>query len=295
MKILFGLIILLLAANCSLKGECAGEMQVGIYNGDRRVAAVEDMAAALRAQGMAVEYVDKKIIEEGSIYKYDVLIFSGGWNATGWATYPLRLRLADYVDKGHGVLLTGFRCGPIRNMARPVFPEVGVAYNKVNTNGAMITDKGHAITMEVPERFYHSFWDHQVLRPGSSGRVLMKDTGGEALLVAGKEGSGRVVLCGFDFYKPEGANHRLLMNCIGWLGQAGLREHDKNIRESVELRVLRREKIWDYTYADRGFDAKHGILANIKYDYETPLDILVFKLRDYERYAKTESEKRLIV
>ncbi|MDD5679123.1 MAG: hypothetical protein PHW60_14210, partial [Kiritimatiellae bacterium] len=152
---------------------------VGIYNGDGRVAAVDDMTAALKSAGIETGAFNKKALKEGLIYQYDVLIFSGGWGAYGWADYDARLRLADYVQRGHGVLLTSFRTGWFRNSNRPVFPEIAEAYNKGNNNGVVMADRKHPITMDLPEKFLHAPWDHLLMLAGPAGSVLMQDNAGQ--------------------------------------------------------------------------------------------------------------------
>ncbi|MDD5679512.1 MAG: hypothetical protein PHW60_16200, partial [Kiritimatiellae bacterium] len=152
---------------------------VGIYNGDSRAAFTNDMAAALKGTGMTTGVFDKKAVTNGMIEQYDVLIFSGGWNAYAWAGYDARLRLADYVQRGHGVLLTGFRTGSVRSANRPVFPEIAQSYNKGNNNGVVVADRKHPITMDLPEKFLHAPWDHLLMLAGPAGSVLMQDNAGQ--------------------------------------------------------------------------------------------------------------------
>ncbi|MDD5679596.1 MAG: HEAT repeat domain-containing protein, partial [Kiritimatiellae bacterium] len=154
-------------------------------------------------------------------------------------------------------------------------------------------DRKHPITMDLPEKFLHAPWDHLLMLAGPAGSVLMQDNAGQPLLVVGTLGAGRAALCGFDFPKDEGATAKLFVNIVKWLGEAGPKKaaDGGQIDKAVELKVLRREKVWDYTHLDRGFDRNPGIIPGLKIEYEAPLDVLGFKLDDFTKYASSAAEK----
>ena len=58
----------------------------------------------------------------------DVLVFTGGWHDSKFNTVETRRELVKFAASGKGVLLVGFRCGPVRNGTPPIFPSIGTTY-----------------------------------------------------------------------------------------------------------------------------------------------------------------------
>lgn len=63
---------------------------------------------------------------------------------------------------------------------------------------------GHPATGEAPSevRFHSDFYIGMSLEPGDRGSVLVRNSSGRPVVVAGEAGKGRVVFGGF-FYQPH--------------------------------------------------------------------------------------------
>ncbi|MFA7516969.1 MAG: HEAT repeat domain-containing protein [Candidatus Ratteibacteria bacterium] len=271
-------------------------IRVGIFSENRQDVAVTEISHTLKEKGMEVRTLTKKDINEGKIYDCDALFFGGGWNQYNWLDLSGRIHLVEYVEsRGGGVIFSIFRCGwAARSGIRPLFPEVAQAYNKSNGPGIIVTDQTHPIMKGFPERFMTPYYDHAVMRMGSQGKVLAVDTNGDVAIACGESGRGRVVFLGpwigvnadgKPAYPLPPHDERLLLNSLAWargnLKKTG--ENTGNISDQVKLKVLRREKILDWTHDDRGISWYPGLLAEAFYTAEERLDNLSFrtaKLRD---------------
>jgi len=269
----------------------AGGLKVGLFKG-RRADAIEEIAKTLAEEGMQPHFFSPKDLAEGRIYAYDVLFFGGGWKVSNWTSLAGRMHLVEYVQgRGCGVVFSAFRCGcSARTSIRTIFPEIGEGENKVNASGMIIRDKAHPVTEGLPGRFAHPYWDHTVMKVGPDGQVLATDGDGNVTILCGAVGKGRVVyigpFLGLDWrgkgiHPMDPNDRRLLLNSIQWVGAAGGKAAGGSPKTSdgVRLKVLRRERIWDWTHDEKGFDRKSGILPQSYYPIELELGDLLIRTR----------------
>lgn len=169
--------------------------------------------------------------------------------------------LVEFVEKrGGGVIFSSFRCGVLRSLIRPIFPEVAYAWRKVNGAGLRVVRR-HPITEGLPEKFLTTYCDHGVLRLGARGVAPAIDMSGEVASACSEVGRGRVVFIGsWIGISPEGKpvyplpsmDRRLLLNSIRWIAPRHKVSGDSTISDEVMLRVLRRERIIDSTHDGEG-------------------------------------------
>ena len=144
--------------------------------------------------------------------------------------------LRKYVEAGGGVLLLHDAVGHRGHGA--VFPTLGKGKVNVYADRFKVTAE-HPVTagIERGKVFRHTYFDHVVIVPGAKGRTLATDTKDRPVVVAGEVGKGRVVLDGMisgwglkkpgdrasgDIEKaPAGAERKLLINAVRWLGEGG--------------------------------------------------------------------------
>ncbi|PIV64421.1 MAG: hypothetical protein COS11_02265 [bacterium (Candidatus Ratteibacteria) CG01_land_8_20_14_3_00_40_19] len=286
----------------------AGEkIKAGIFSQDKGNVAVKEIARALEDKGIKVDTFKSKDVSEGKIYNYDVLFFGGGWSCYNWLDLQGRMHLVEFVQKrGGGVIFSMFRCGSAaRSLIRPIFPEVAYAYNKSNGPGIMVVDKKHPVMRGIPEKFMTSFWDHAVMRIGPEGEVLAVDTNNDISIACGEVGKGRVVFIGpwigidkdgNPSYPLPSNDEILLLNSINWVTAnrpspqpsptRGEGYKVEGISEEIKLKVLRREKILDWTHDERGISWYAGIMAIAMYPLEERLDDLLFRTKQLVGFAE---------
>ncbi|MFC1461040.1 HEAT repeat domain-containing protein [Verrucomicrobiota bacterium] len=259
-----------------------GKIRVGFYK-DARSASVDVFREHL-SDKFDFEIIDKKYLKTGKLDVFDVLFFTGGWNAYGWA-WPAetRLNISRYVARGGGVLLSHFRVGIIRNDQRVMFPEIGYGGPRIGERLVKITDARHPVTKGVAREFLNGYGEHIMLHAGEEGMVLGINSGDKPVLIAGEHHHGRVVLYGsyiYDLYSvslaPHGANvilpeeKKLVENALRWL--AGGKKVDK-LDESYDLSFWRREKLMDEMIEDASLAGREmGMLSMAYWDILEPLD-----------------------
>ncbi|MDD5678726.1 MAG: HEAT repeat domain-containing protein [Kiritimatiellae bacterium] len=275
-----------------------GATKVGVFSQNARDVAVKEITRTLEEKGMEAGTFTGKDVSAGKIYDYDVLFFGGGWSGYDWLNLQGRMHLVEFVQKrGGGVIFSMFRCGvAARSSIRPIFPEIAWAYNKSNGPGIIIADKNHPIAQGLPEKFMTPFNDHAVMRLGPDGEVVARDSNDDVAIACGQVGKGRVVFIGpwigidgdgKEIYPIPSNDEKLLLNSIGWITAKSSREAggDNVISEEVRLKVLRRERTWDWTHDERGFDSKPGILTAQMFEEQASLDDLLYRIRGLMPYA----------
>lgn len=299
--------IVLTAGMLSAANSSYGETKtkVGIFSQNQRDVAVKEITRTLEEKGMETGTFNSKDVSEGKIYEYDVLFFGGGWSCYDWLDMKGRMHLVEFVqNRGGGVVFSMFRCGvAARSSIRPAFPEIAWAYNKSNGPGIVIADTNHPIVKGLPEKFMTPFWDHAVMRLGPEGRIVARDSNDDISIACGQVGKGRVVFIGpwiglgrdgKATYPLLPNDEKLLLNSIEWLTANSARETrvDNEISEEVRLKVLRRERIWDWTHDERGFDSKPGMLAAQMFEEQALLNDLLCRTKGLIPYATGELARR---
>ena len=152
---------------------------------------------------------------------------------------PWRLLLTEYVNRGGGLILTHVGAGGFKGVAgdEPLFPQIAV--NTERRELLTLRKAGgvdHPIVANLPETIRHAYYDHISSEPGPVGKVLYVDEEGNAVVVAGQVGAGRVVIMGnLPGYrgakrdgkvisegatKLEGGELSLLVEAVRWAGGA---------------------------------------------------------------------------
>lgn len=171
--------------------------------------------------------------------------------------------LREYVENGGGVFLAHNSIGPRGVINVPLFPEIGkIIGNSLHKNFKIKTDnlitqgkelKKHCgwdvmnpgldvlfqkAEMKTGTAYEIAYVDHLEIEPGASGNVLAMDIDENGnmykpVLVAGKLGKGRVVLCGMlvgathkkgtewgaEEKVPEKGEFGVLINSVFWLAK----------------------------------------------------------------------------
>ena len=137
--------------------------------------------------------------------------------------------LRGFVAAGGGLLAThdapGYRTHPV------LVAEVCRGADHVKGTTWRATAK-HVVTtgLAVGKAVGHSYYDYIALGPGAKGTVVAEGIGADGTarptVVAGQHGKGRYVGCGLALglgagdaeREPDGAQRRLLLNAVHWLG-----------------------------------------------------------------------------
>lgn len=147
--------------------------------------------------------------------------------------------IREWVEEGNGVL---FLHGAVGHKSHiPLFHEIGKGGDVLDC-GKLTPVKEHPLTAGLkPGKFFRpgSGYQYVSLKEGSTGQKLVKSEEGEAALVAGEAGKGRVVLNGIgagaagyhfdehdpvspeeltEFREPASEELKLLLNSVRWLG-----------------------------------------------------------------------------
>ncbi|MDD5679422.1 MAG: HEAT repeat domain-containing protein [Kiritimatiellae bacterium] len=282
-------------------------MKVGLFKDNRSVALAE-LAKTLNAAGMETETFTAADAAKGNIYGYDVLFFGGGWNVYDWLDLDGRMHVVEFVqNRGGGVIFSMFRCGWAgRSGIRPIFPEIAWGYNKSNVEGSIMVATNHPIAKGLPKEFMTPGTDHAVMRLGPEGEIIARDSNDDILIACGDVGKGRVVFLGpwigLDQEGKEASplpanDKQLLLNSIGWTTANACKSAGggTNISAEVRLKVLRREKVLDWTHDEKGISWYVGILAEAMYPIEEKLDSLMIRAERLSPFIdETESAQRLL-
>ena len=122
-------------------GADAASVKVGFHK-DRRSAPIEVFRKHL---GDAFELEAIPNFTPKGLEKYELLMFTGGWNAYGWSS-RIRRQVNEFAARGGGVLLTSYRAGGVRENCRALFPEVGYGGVRVADRLVVISDQAHPVT-----------------------------------------------------------------------------------------------------------------------------------------------------
>ncbi len=135
--------------------------------------------------------------------------------------------LREWVAQGGVLLLTHDAVG-FRRHAR-AFPEIGQGIALSKTRDVEVVENTFGLS---PGIWQHEYPDHVVIEPGKNGNVLARSKDGEAVLVGGNFGKGKVFLYGALLgYAPGGTlgagETQLLLELVGANAQAQTRGGEK--------------------------------------------------------------------
>lgn len=145
---------------------------------------------------------------------------------------PDQLRaIRVFVGVGGGVMLNHAAAG--RYSPKTPFPAVATEVSGRREDTIVLPAGDHPISQGLPAEFEHAYYDHLLLNPGETGSVVVRDRSDAAVVVAGQQGPGRVVLSGMVpgyFYDaatfaqgeraPEGGELQIVLNALQWAGEA---------------------------------------------------------------------------
>ena len=255
--------------------------------------------AAVRA-GLDFEVRKGKRIDwesESAFAGADVFILTGGFNDYAFPTDAARREIVKFAASGKGVLLCGFRCGPVRTSRKPVFPAIGTTYG------------GHPLTPwiegagESPlaaafggKMLNFSYFDCLGLRLGPKGEPFAKCSG-ETVGAFGPCGRGRVALFG-AFVGDNGelrdgeATETVLATVLKWLaGPTQPSDAEKSAAVAAELAALDRyDEILRLTLDDTGPGRIQGVIPEARDVALIPVESRQFRL---EHYARTLGDAAL--
>lgn len=222
----------------SLSADEAKKINVGLY----KSIGAEGMKAALSSDNsFNVELIEK--LDKDTIFKYDVVILGvikGGLPNQDWQD-----ALEVYARSGGGVMMNHDSTG-FRGWRKPLFPMICQGIDKDKTREALVTDNNDPVTKGLPEKFEHAYTDHIVLKSGPDGKILMKDSSGNPLVISGTINNGRIMgngmITGLTFQRPEGnlekapegAERTFFLNAVKWLTEkplTQLADDEKNKRK----------------------------------------------------------------
>jgi len=257
---------------------------VGLWK-DERSSINEGMLKTLAEAGWQTTILQgKDLSDTAKLTGLDVIFLPGGWNAYSFADFNARRALVKYVAGGKGILAGAFRSGYVRTANRPLFPQVGATYNRVN--GAYISAFGEsALAKSIDKPFCPGSWDHLVVKVGPLGKVFAVN-GTDPVGVYGDVYGGRYLVFGAFLGIDAGTNvmqgteRQILLKSIEWLAAAPkLSDAGKAKQEmQADLDFLRREKIWDWTRNERGPDSGSGIITQVRTRLAIPLESRQFTL-----------------
>lgn len=144
------------------------------------------------------------------------------------ADHPFVRALREYVLGGGGLLLAHdtawFMASPGEEVAMRGYPTQSVEAERHVVNADLVTQASHpALGRIVPgTRFAPEFYDHMIFEPGPAGQVLVRNTFGDPVYVAGQVGKGRIVFsgCYYGYGRPlDGTEAELLEGCLRWLAE----------------------------------------------------------------------------
>ncbi|OGV35459.1 MAG: hypothetical protein A2020_02275 [Lentisphaerae bacterium GWF2_45_14] len=223
--------------------------------------------------------IDNLEMKELQNYKALIIPHLNEWGKGDDNIYYKNIR--EYEENGGGVYFEHDSVGFYRAVLKEsIFPEIcGNAFRRKESHDVIANGNHPCLDgIKKNEKLKHLYWDHLVLMPGPQGTVLLTDSEGDAVAIAGNKGKGRIVFSGMITYPPEKdpsadpAKHidkDFLINCVNWL--AGC-ESEKEMQAEKEFKVL--------------YDSGEGIMRldlNSGEKYTTWLSPL-FKLQHDKKY-----------
>ena len=262
---------------------------VGIWM-DRKSGNVTGATNSLAKAGWSVVLIRGGLEKPETYASLDVLYLPGGWGIYFFPNDKARRQIVRFAASGKGVLAGGFRSGYVRTANRPMFPEIGMAHNRVN--GPWISATGDAPFAKAFGGKTLSFGghDHLVLKGGEWGRPFAMSAE-DPCGFYGDYRLGRVIAFGGGFfYTLDDITHddmeRILIAMVEWLAAAPkpTPEAAAKAADEAERTLIRRELLWDWTGEDRGPDRQPGFVPAERDRVTSAPDALRFKLAHFAKF-----------
>jgi HEAT repeat protein len=267
---------------------------VGLWK-DERSYITDGMLKTMNEAGwQTVILQGKDLSDEAKLGGLDVAFLPGGWNAYWFADLNARRALVKFVAGGKGILAGAFRSGYVRTANRPLFPEVGATYNRVN--GPWISAFGDSeLAKAIDKPFCPGGWDHLVVKVGPLGKVFAVSSD-DPVGVYGEVYGGRYLIfgafIGMDVKTEpmQGTPRQALLKMLEWLAAAPkLSEADKAKHlAQADLDFLRRERLWDWTLNERGPDRGCGLIPSVRDRLAIPLQSRQYALQYMSQFLSDD-------
>jgi len=264
---------------------CSGKT-VGIWK-DRKSGYGDGMLTTLKEAGWQTVILQGKDLTDGSkLADLDVVFLPGGHNIYAFPGFEGSRNLIKFVADGKGILAGAFRSGYARTSNRPLFPQVGAAYNKANS--VFVRGVGDSeLAKAIDKPFCPGGWDHVAIKVGPLGTVFavsdVNPVGVYAEIYGGRYVAfGGYIGCEARTEPMQGTARRVLLAMLDWLAAAPeLSDAEKaKTHAQAELDLLRRERLLDWTLNERGPDRGPGILPAVRNRLAVPLQSRQYTL-DY--------------
>ncbi|MBO4448372.1 MAG: HEAT repeat domain-containing protein [Kiritimatiellae bacterium] len=263
---------------------CAEAKTIGIWK-DSRSHITSGLTNSLDKAGWEILYFERNDLENAEkLAKTDVMLLHGGHNAYFFASPKARLNLIRYAAGGKGVLAAGFRSGWVRTANRPMFPEIGAVYNRVQSSWVGPVGDSPLAKAFGGKTIPLGGHDHLCLRVGKWGEVFCKSSD-DPVGAFGDFYCGRVVVFGGHFMfrmvdETREAAEKLLFSQLKYLtGCSKPSEGEATIAvRKAEAEFIRREMMLTYAQDDRGPDRNPGIIPEWRDKTTTEPDALAYKL-----------------
>jgi len=293
MKIKIGLVMFLSVV--MLLAPSGWGKTIGLWK-DARSAINDGMLKTFSEAGWTTTILSgNDLSNEAKLAGLDVIFLPGGWNEYFFPDFPARRNLVKYVAGGKGILAGAFRSGYVRTASRPIFPQVGATYNRVN--GAFISAYGDSELAKAIDRpFCPGSWDHLVVKVGPVGRVFAVN-GTDPVGVYGEVNGGRYLVFGAFIGIDAGTNvmqgteRQVLLKSVEWLANAPkLSEVEKSRNQAqADLEFMRREKIWDLTLNERGPDRGPGFIPRNYFTFLPQIESRLYRFQFASQYLSGKS------
>ena len=270
---------------------------VGLWK-DGRSYITDGMLKTLAEAGwQTVILQGKDLSDEAKLGGLDVVFLPGGWNAYWFADFKARRAMVKFVAGGKGILAGAFRSGYVRTANRPLFPEVGATYNRVN--GPWISAFGDSdLAKAIDKPFCPGGWDHLVVKVGPLGKVFAV-SGEDPVAVYGEVYGGRYLIfggfIGMDAKTEpmQGTSRQALLKMLEWLNAAPkLSEADQAKHQGqADLDFLRRERLWDWTLNERGPDRGCGLIPSVRDRLAVPLQSRQYALQYMSQFLSGDKRE----
>ncbi|MDD5677260.1 MAG: VCBS repeat-containing protein [Kiritimatiellae bacterium] len=154
--------------------------------------------------------------------------------------------LAEYVSNGGGMMFIYDSCG---RGPGSVFPDIWEFTGMAKTCNLTLTPARHPITRGITNAIRTTYGEYAVLKAGSKGTALVRDSQGCDVVVVGRHGNGRAVAIGTfpgmssgtnwnesKMVTPGDGEYAIISNAVQWLTQ------DTKLRYPWEKSSWAREK-----------------------------------------------------
>ncbi len=163
---------------------------------------------------------------------FDVIVFPAARDM-GDTSEDWRENVRQFVERGGSVIFSHNSVGRLPSSAfgNSLFPDICAGYdNQIAKEPILTVSAAHPALdpLNAGDTFTQEYHDHLSIRPGPEGKVLLRDSMGNPVLVVGTYGKGRVIYTGQIFgmsrrdeqREPEDQEWTLLYHLLRWCAHA---------------------------------------------------------------------------